>query len=111
VIGQVLALVGSLFVLLAAVGVVRFDDVLDRMHALAKASTLGVLLLLVGAAVGLDHPNDVTSLVLAALLQVLTSPPASNLLSRAVYLADGIPNRIDTIDEGASRRQERPTSE
>jgi multicomponent Na+:H+ antiporter subunit G len=103
-IGQLVALLGSLFVLLAAVGVVRFDDVLARMHALAKASTLGVLLMLFGAAVSLDHPNDVTSLVLAGLLQILTSPPASNLLSRAVYLADGIPSRIDTIDEGAARR-------
>jgi multicomponent Na+:H+ antiporter subunit G len=109
--GQILALVGSLFVLLAAIGVVRFDDVLARMHALAKASTFGVLLMLVGAAIALDHPNDVTSLVLAALLQVLTSPPASNLLSRAVYLADGIPNRIDTIDEGASRREAHRTTE
>jgi multicomponent Na+:H+ antiporter subunit G len=105
-IGELLALSGSLLVFLAAVGVVRFDDVLARMHALAKASTLGVLLLLFGAAISLDHPNDVTSLVLAALLQVLVSPPASNLLSRAVYLAEGIPSRIDTVDEGAARRQE-----
>jgi multicomponent Na+:H+ antiporter subunit G len=109
--GELLALVGALLILLAAIGVVRFDDVLARMHALAKASTLGVLLMLVGAAIGLDHPNDVTSLVLAALLQVLTSPPASNLLSRAVYLADGIPNRIDTIDEGAPRREAHRPSE
>jgi multicomponent Na+:H+ antiporter subunit G len=105
-IGQLVALVGSLLVFLAAVGVVRFDDVLARMHALSKASTLGVLLLLFGAAISLQHPNDVTSLVLAALLQVLVSPPASNLLSRAVYLAEGIPSRIDTVDEGAARRAE-----
>jgi hypothetical protein len=44
--------------------------------------------------------------VLAALLQVLVSPPASNLLSRAVYRAEGIPSRIDTVDEGAARREE-----
>ena len=50
---------------LAAVGVVRFDDVLARMHTLAKASTLGAPLMLFGAAISLDHPNDVTSLVLA----------------------------------------------
>ena len=86
-VGEVLALAGSVLVLIAAIGVVRFDDVLARMHALAKASTLGVLLLLAGAAVGLRHANDVTSVVLAALAQVLTSPPASNMLSRATYLS------------------------
>ena len=86
-IGEALALAGSVLVLIAAIGVVRFDDVLARMHALAKASTLGVLLLLAGAAVSLRHANDVTSVALAALAQVLTSPPASNMLSRATYVA------------------------
>jgi multicomponent Na+:H+ antiporter subunit G len=86
VIGELLALVGSLFVLLAALGMVRFDDLFARMHALAKASTLGVVLLLAGAAVSLNDSNDITSVLLAALSQVLASPPASNMLSRAVYL-------------------------
>ncbi len=56
--GEVLALLGAILVLLAAVGVVRFGDALARMHALAKASTLGVLLILAGAAVNLRDLND-----------------------------------------------------
>jgi multicomponent Na+:H+ antiporter subunit G len=103
VIGELAMLVGSLLVLLAAIGVIRFRDVLARMHALAKASTLGVLFLLLGAAISLHDANDVTSLVLAAVLQTLASPPASNMLSRATYLAEDIPSRIDVIDEGAAR--------
>jgi multicomponent Na+:H+ antiporter subunit G len=99
-IGELLMLVGALLLLLAAVGVVRFDDVLARMHALAKGSTLGIVVMLAGAAVALSDPNDITSLVLAAVLQVLASPPASNLLSRATYMADHIPQRIDVVDEG-----------
>lgn len=87
VIGELLAFAGACFVLLAAIGVVRFDHALARMHALAKASTFGVLLLLAGAAVSLHDPNDITSVVLAGLLHLLTSPPASNLLSRATYLS------------------------
>ncbi len=90
-IGELLALVGALLVLLSAVGVVRFDDVLPRLHALAKASTLGVLLLLFGAAVNLHDINDVTSVVLAAVLHLFASPPASNMISRAAYLASGLP--------------------
>jgi multicomponent Na+:H+ antiporter subunit G len=87
VIGELLALAGSLFVLLAAIGAVRFPDVLARLHALAKASTMGVILLFAGAAVSLRDPNDITSVLLAAVSQLLTSPPASNMLSRAAYLA------------------------
>ena len=86
-IAPVLALFGALLTLLAAVGVVRFPDVLARMHALTKASTIGMVLVLVGAAVMLDHPNDVTSLLLAAALQVLTLPVGANLLSRATFRA------------------------
>lgn len=102
--GQVLVLAGALLMLLAGIGVVRFGDALARMHAVTKASTLGVLLVLVGAAVSLEHPNDVTSLLLAAALQLLTSPVSGNLLSRATYLAEGIPTDVDTVDEGAERR-------
>ena len=35
-------------------------------------------------------------------LQVLASPPASNMLSRVIYLADHIPTRVDVVDEGAA---------
>ncbi len=86
--GEVRARVGATLTLLAAVGVVRFPEAMARMHALTKASTLGVVLVLLGGAVTLDHPNDVTSLLLAAALQVLTMPVGANLLSRATYRAE-----------------------
>lgn len=86
-IGELLVLVGAVLALLSAVGMVRFDDVFVRMHALSKASTLGVLLALTGAAVSLTDPNDVTSLALAGVLQLVTSPVGANMVSRATYLA------------------------
>lgn len=99
-IGQVLALAGAILVLIASIGMLRFSDPLARMHALAKASTLGVLLLLGGAAVNLEDVNDMTTVVLAALLQVIASPPASNMVSRATYLAGAMPRREGVLDEG-----------
>ena len=101
-IAEVAVLVGSALTLLSAVGVVRFRDVFARMHSLSKASALGLLLMLGGAALGLDHRNDVTSLLLAAALHLVTSPIGANLLSRATYFAEGIPNGIDTVDELAA---------
>ena len=102
-IGELVTLLGALLILLAAIGVIQFRDVLARMHALAKASTLGILLVLFGAAISLHDANDITSLLLASVLQILASPPASNMLSRATYLAEDIPSRVDVIDEGADR--------
>jgi multicomponent Na+:H+ antiporter subunit G len=96
-IGEVLGLVGAVLILISAIGVVRFRDVLARLHALAKASTLGILLVFAGAAVNLDHINDITSVVLAGVLHLLASPPASNMVSRAAYLAEGLPK--EAVDE------------
>lgn len=98
-VGEALVLIGACLTLLASVGVLRFADVFVRMHALTKASTLGLLLVLIGAALALEHPNDITSLVLAAALHVITSPIGNNLLARATYRAEGIRSGIDTTDE------------
>jgi monovalent cation/proton antiporter MnhG/PhaG subunit len=78
---------------------VRFDDVYQRMHALTKASTGGSLLLLLGAAISLSHPNDVTSLVRAAVLQVITSPVAANMVSRATYQTEGGGDQLAELAE------------
>ena len=41
---------GSLFILLAAVGILRLPDLLTRMHATTKAAALGVMLIMLAAA-------------------------------------------------------------
>jgi multicomponent Na+:H+ antiporter subunit G len=109
-IGKLIALGGAVLVLLSAVGVVRFPDALARMHALTKASTVGVVLVAVGAAFVLPTANDVTSALAAALLQILTLPISASLIARATYLARGIPSRVDAVDElaEASERPPRP---
>jgi multicomponent Na+:H+ antiporter subunit G len=101
VIVRVVVLTGAVLILLAAIGVVRFDDTLTRMHALTKATTLGLVLVLVAAAFALDHPNDWTSVGLAAALQVLTSPVSAVLLGRASYRAGGL-QRLDAGDDLAA---------
>ena len=97
--GPFITLIGSVLTLLAAVGVVRFPSVLARMHALTKASTVGLVLVLVGGAFSLDDANAITSLVLAGALQILTMPVGANLMSRATYGARGIESSVDTVDE------------
>ena len=98
-IGEAVILLGCVLTLLAGIGVLRFDDVFERMHALTKASAAGLILVLVGAALLLPSINDVTTLALAAFLQVLTLPVAANLIASATYRAKDVPLRIDTVDE------------
>jgi len=99
VIGEAVILVGCVLTLLAGIGVLRFRDVFERMHALTKASSAGLILVLVGAALLLPNINDVTTLALAAFLQVLTLPVAANLIASATYRAKNVSLRIDTVDE------------
>ena len=97
-IGEVLALVGALLTLLAAIGVVRFRDVLERMHAVTKASTIGLLFVLTGTAFVMPA-SDITTLVLAGLSQLVTMPVGAFLIGRATYRAEGIEPRVDVVDE------------
>jgi multicomponent Na+:H+ antiporter subunit G len=98
-VGEIALLVGAVFILLAALGVLRFPDALTRMHALSKASTLGVSIALIGAAAARTDINDITSLLFATVLQAGTNPVSSTLLMQATYYAEGIANRVDTVDE------------
>ena len=101
-IGEIGLLAGSLLILVAALGVVRFPDALTRMHALAKASTAGVAMALVGTALAAAGVNEVMSLLFATALQAATNPVASTLLTQATYYAEGIATPVDTIDELAA---------
>lgn len=96
---DVLLVIGAAWALLAAVGVLRFDDVYSRMHAATKSPTLGLLLISVGAALHLDL-SQALKLLLPALLVLLTAPVGSHLLGRATHRSPGdVKIRIDTIDE------------
>ncbi len=87
-IGAVLALIGSLFLLLGAIGVVRMPDLYNRIHAGTKATTLGNILTLTG--LGLVAPGWLAKVLLVVLFVILTNPLSSHALARAALRA-GIP--------------------
>jgi len=74
---------GAFFVLAAAIGIVRLPDVLCRSHALAKAMTFGISLMLAGLWLQLGHDEGGSGLkiALAVFFQLLTIPVSSHLLA------------------------------
>src|SRR5687767_12385509 len=79
---------GSLFALLAAIGVLRMPDVFTRMQASTKASTLGLGCLLAGAALQLgDFASFIRVASIGAFI-LLTTSVAAHVIARASYLAD-----------------------
>lgn len=80
-----LATLGTLFVLLAAVGVIRMPDTYLRISVTTKAATLGIGLILAAAAVYFSD-SSVTLRVLAIILFILlTAPVGAHLIGRASY--------------------------
>lgn len=82
--GIVLAL-GAFFCLAAAVGMVRFPDVMSRMHAATKPSVFGLILVLVGVTLSLRDAAAACLLLLAVTFQMLTAPVSGHLVSRTAY--------------------------
>jgi multicomponent Na+:H+ antiporter subunit G len=78
-------LLGSLLCLTAGLGLVRFPDVLTRMHAGTKPQVLGVLLVMVGGAIRLQGWSATWMLLLVAVFQMLTAPVSAHMISRVAY--------------------------
>lgn len=97
VIGEVLLIGGALFALIAGIGVHRFPDAYSRMHAAAKAPTLGLILAAIGAALRIRTGVAFGTLGLVAILQLLTSPVSTHVAARAVHLRIAV--RQDGVDE------------
>lgn len=90
VISAILMVVGAVFMLLAAVGILRMPDLFLRMSATTKAATLGVSSMLLAAAVHFGELG-ITSRALATIVFVLlTAPVAAHMIGRAAYLV-GVP--------------------
>ncbi|CAI9404185.1 MULTISPECIES: monovalent cation/H(+) antiporter subunit G [Aestuariimicrobium] len=83
--GAVLILLGALLCLVAAIGLVRLPDVLNRMHAASKPQTLGLVLLCIGLALILRTTQASLMLTLAGMLQLVTAPVATQVMGRSAY--------------------------
>jgi len=103
VLGGIVLVIGALFILLAAVGAVRFDDIYSRMHAAAKGPALGVLLTGTGAALIIRSTTATVAIVLVIVLQLVTGAVGSHMLGRSVYRAIRPP--LDGPDELADRER------
>lgn len=79
---EFLLLLGSVFFLIAALGLWRLPDPLARLHAGTKASSLGVLLLLLAAALRFPDPGSLFLIVATLLLVFITAPLGSHAISR-----------------------------
>ncbi|KRE90171.1 monovalent cation/H(+) antiporter subunit G [Arthrobacter sp. Soil764] len=98
-VSAVFMVVGALLSLGAAIGLLRFPDLLSRMHAATKPQVLGLFLLL--AAIGLQMRTWWVWPVLAVawIFQLLTVPVSAHMVGRAGYRTKHLHRELLTADE------------
>ncbi|GAP69004.1 monovalent cation/proton antiporter, MnhG/PhaG subunit [Bacteroidales bacterium 6E] len=87
---MVLFFLGAFFILVSAVGLIRFPDLYTRMHATTKATSFGLLLLILGVAIYFNTGMVWLKAVLVIVFIYLTAPLASHAIAKSK----------DDMDEG-----------
>ncbi|SDF20019.1 multisubunit sodium/proton antiporter, MrpG subunit (TC 2.A.63.1) [Blastococcus fimeti] len=98
-IAVVLLLAGAFLCLTAGLGLVRFHDVLTRMHAGTKPQVLGILLIMIGGAIRLEGWSATWMLLLVAVFQMLTAPVSAHMISRVAYRRRHVRRDLLLVDE------------
>ena len=93
-----LCLIGAFFVLVAAIGVLRLNDLYMRMHAASKAGTLGSGVLLIALAFYSEDAAVVLRALAGVVFFLLTAPISAHLLARASYIVGYKPCDLTTSD-------------
>jgi multicomponent Na+:H+ antiporter subunit G len=99
VVSAVFMIVGAFMSLAAAIGLLRFPDLMSRMHAATKPQVLGLFLLL--AAVGLQLRTWWVwpVLLVAWIFQLLTVPVSAHMVGRAGYRTKHLHKELLSTDE------------
>ena len=82
-----LIVIGSIFALVASIGLLRLPDLYTRMHAASKAGTLGSCVMLIALAVHASDLAIATRAIAGVVFFLLTVPISSHLLAKAAHAA------------------------
>lgn len=90
---------GAIFSLLAAVGLLRLPDLYTRMHAAAKAGPVGAGLVFFAIAIASFDGPVILRAIAGFVFLLLTLPVSAHLLARAAYFAGYHPTEITFIND------------
>lgn len=100
-IGLGLIFIGLFFMLVAAIGFVRFPDVFCRLHVTGILDTLGAPIMLLGVAIQIGPTLVAGKLLLAIAFLFMTSPLVGHLLASAALESGHLPETAGRVPEGA----------
>ena len=90
-------LIAGVFILLSAflsmaagIGIIRFPDVLTRLHAATKPQIAGLAFVLLAIILQVPTWGVLTTAVLIMTFQLLTQPMTAHMLGRSAYRSDHV---------------------
>lgn len=86
--------IGTFILLMDSLGFWRFDNVLMRMHAATKGSTLGIGTILVGTMIYFGSLAVVLKLTVLIMFYFLTAPVGAQAIARSAYSAVEVYNEL-----------------
>ncbi len=92
--------VGTFFMFLGALGILRMPDLFTRMHSSTKAASLGVGMILIGAAFHFGDLGVATKAIITTIFIFLTAPVAAHMIGRAAFILN-IPRWEGTVIDEA----------
>lgn len=88
ILASFLLISGSLFGLIAAIGILRMPDLYCRMHAATKAGAFGTSLMVVGLILIMPELRVFIQGLLIIIFFYLTAPVAAHMIGRANLLRE-----------------------
>lgn len=79
--GTIVTGIGTIFLFLGSLGILRMPDVYNRLQAGTKCTTLGAFLTIIG--VGIMQPNWLPKTLVIAFFILITNPISNHALGRA----------------------------
>jgi len=80
---SILVFFGAFFILISAIGLLRFSDLFSRMHAITKASSIGIAVLLSAVALFFGSISILIKSILIIFFIFITAPLAAHAIAKS----------------------------
>lgn len=102
--------IATIFIFLAAIGMLRMPDFYLRLSVTVKATTMGIGIMLVGAALFFGDISTTSKVVAIIFFLLLTAPVAAQMIARTAYII-GVPLWKNSVFDELKNMYNRTTHE
>lgn len=88
-------LMGSAFLLIGAIGTLRFPDFWSRVHAVSVTDSAGMLLLTLGMCIQGGFTLVTVKLIIIGVFLFITGPTATHAVANAAFVSGFLPKGAD----------------